>query len=134
MRHGSPAPPACAQEDRLTADSAVGAAGRAGVPPTLPATGPGSDYAQLSRMVKRVGLLPRRRCWPPMRGYCGTLHTTGRTTARNRLLTEAQQVRVPPLNRATQKTPYRPRRTQAHTGGNEPLPRRPPASPGDQSV
>ena len=31
----------------MTADSAVGAAGRAGVPATLPATGPGSDYAQL---------------------------------------------------------------------------------------
>jgi hypothetical protein len=44
----------------LTADSAVGAAGRAGVPPTLPATGAGSEYAQLSRMVKRAGVLRRR--------------------------------------------------------------------------
>ena len=44
----------------MTADSAVGAAGRAGVPPVLPATGPGSDYAQLSRTVKRAGLLRRR--------------------------------------------------------------------------
>jgi hypothetical protein len=49
-----------AQEDRLTADSAVGAASRAGVPAALPATGPGSDYAQLSRTVKRAGLLRRR--------------------------------------------------------------------------
>jgi len=30
------------------------------MPPALPATGPGSDYAQLSRMVKRAGLLRRR--------------------------------------------------------------------------
>jgi hypothetical protein len=44
----------------LTADSAVAAAHRAGVPPALPATGPGSDYAQLSRMVKRAALLRRR--------------------------------------------------------------------------
>ena len=50
----------CAQEDRLTADSAVGAARRAGVPAMLPASGAGSDYAQLSRMVKRAGLLRRR--------------------------------------------------------------------------
>ena len=49
-----------AQEDWLTADSAVGAASRAGVPAALPATGPGSDYAQLSRTVKRAGLLRRR--------------------------------------------------------------------------
>jgi len=49
-----------AQEDSLTADSAVGAASRAGVPTALPATGPGSDYAQLSRAVKRAGLLRRR--------------------------------------------------------------------------
>jgi hypothetical protein len=45
-----------AQEDRLTVDSAVGAARRAGVPAALPATGSGSDYAQLSR----AGLLRRR--------------------------------------------------------------------------
>ena len=44
----------------MTADSAVTAAHRAGVPPALPVTGPGSDYAQLSRMVKRAGLLRRR--------------------------------------------------------------------------
>ena len=44
----------------MTADPAVGAAGRAGVPPVLPATGAGSDYAQLSRTVKRAGLLRRR--------------------------------------------------------------------------
>jgi len=49
-----------AQEDRLTADSAVGATRRAGVPAALPATGPESDYAQLSRTVKRAGLLRRR--------------------------------------------------------------------------
>ena len=49
-----------AREERLTAGSAVGAAGRAGGPPASPATGPGSDYAQLSRMVKRAGLLRRR--------------------------------------------------------------------------
>jgi hypothetical protein len=49
-----------AREDRLTADSAVGAARRAGVPSMLPATGAGSDYAQLSRMVKGAGLLRRR--------------------------------------------------------------------------
>ena len=44
----------------MTADCAVGAARRAGVPSPVPATGPGSDYAQLSRMVKRAGLLRRR--------------------------------------------------------------------------
>jgi fatty acid desaturase len=44
----------------LTADSAVGAVRGAGVPPVVPASGPGSDYAQLSRMVKRAGLLRRR--------------------------------------------------------------------------
>ena len=44
----------------MTADSAVGAASRAGVPAALPATSPGSDYAQLSRAVKRAGLLRRR--------------------------------------------------------------------------
>ena len=44
----------------MTADSAVGATRRAGVPSMLPATGTGSDYAQLSRMVKRAGLLRRR--------------------------------------------------------------------------
>jgi len=44
----------------LTADSAVAAARRAGAPPALPATGPGSDYAQLLRTVKRAGLLRRR--------------------------------------------------------------------------
>ena len=44
----------------MTADSAVGAARRAGVPSMLPASGAGSDYAQLSRMVKRAGLLRRR--------------------------------------------------------------------------
>ena len=49
-----------AQEDRLTADSAVGAARRAGMPPGLPATGQGSDYAELLRTVKRAGLLRRR--------------------------------------------------------------------------
>jgi hypothetical protein len=49
-----------ALDARLAADSAVGAAGRASVPPALPATGPGSDYAQLSRTVKRAGLLRRR--------------------------------------------------------------------------
>jgi len=42
----------------LTADSAVGAARRAGVPPTLPATGPGSDYAAVAD-GERAGL--RRR-------------------------------------------------------------------------
>ena len=49
-----------AQEDRLTADSAVGAARRAGKPPGLPATGQGSDYAELLRTVKGAGLLRRR--------------------------------------------------------------------------
>jgi fatty acid desaturase len=49
-----------AQEDELTAEFAVGAARGAGVLPALPATGPGSDYAQLSRMVRRAGLLRRR--------------------------------------------------------------------------
>ena len=44
----------------MTADSAVGAPGRAGVPSALPATGPGSDYAQLLRTVRRAGLLQRR--------------------------------------------------------------------------
>jgi fatty acid desaturase len=44
----------------LTADSAVGAAGRGDVPSPVPATGRGSDYAQLSRMVKKAGLLRRR--------------------------------------------------------------------------
>jgi fatty acid desaturase len=44
----------------LTADSAVAAARRAGVPSPVPAAGPGSDYAQLSRMVKSAGLLRRR--------------------------------------------------------------------------
>ena len=44
----------------MTPDSAVGAAGRTGVPPVLPAIGPGSDYAQLSRTVKEAGLLRRR--------------------------------------------------------------------------
>jgi fatty acid desaturase len=44
----------------LTADSAVGAAGRSGVPSALPATCRGSDYAQLSRTVKQAGLLRRR--------------------------------------------------------------------------
>ena len=44
----------------MTAGSAVGAAGRAGVPPALPATGPGSDYAELLRAVKGAGLLRRR--------------------------------------------------------------------------
>ena len=44
----------------MTADSTLGAAGGAGVPPVFRATGPGSDYAQLSRIVKRAGLLRRR--------------------------------------------------------------------------
>jgi len=44
----------------LTPDSAVGAAGRTGVPPVLPAIGPGSDYAQLLRIVRTAGLLRRR--------------------------------------------------------------------------
>jgi fatty acid desaturase len=44
----------------LTADPAVGAAGRGGGPPASPATGHISDYAQLSRMVKGAGLLRRR--------------------------------------------------------------------------
>jgi hypothetical protein len=47
-----------ALEAGLTADSAVGAAGRAGVLPALPATGPGSDYAQLSRTVERDRAAP----------------------------------------------------------------------------
>jgi hypothetical protein len=38
----------------------MGAARCAGVPAALLATGPGSDYAQLSRTVKRAGLLRRR--------------------------------------------------------------------------
>jgi len=50
----------CSDVSALTAGSAVGAARGAGVPPALPATGPGSDYAQLSRTVKRAGLLRRR--------------------------------------------------------------------------
>jgi fatty acid desaturase len=44
----------------VAAESAVGAVRGAGVPPALPITGPGSDYAQLSRMVRRAGLLRRR--------------------------------------------------------------------------
>ena len=44
----------------MTPDSAVGAAGRTGVPPVLPAIGPGSDYAQLLRIVRTAGLLRRR--------------------------------------------------------------------------
>ena len=49
-----------AQEDELTAESAVEAVCPAGVPPALPAAGPGSDYAQLSRVVRQAGLLRRR--------------------------------------------------------------------------
>ena len=44
----------------MTADSAVEAVRNAGVPPALPASGPGSDYAQLSRTVNRAGLLRRQ--------------------------------------------------------------------------
>jgi hypothetical protein len=50
----------CAQEDKVDRRLCRGAARGAGVPPVLPATGPGSDYAQLSRTVKRAGLLRRR--------------------------------------------------------------------------
>ena len=44
----------------MTADPAVGAARRGGGPLASPATGPRSDYAQLSRTVKEAGLLRRR--------------------------------------------------------------------------
>jgi fatty acid desaturase len=44
----------------LTADGPSLTAGRPGAPLPLPATGPGSDYAELSRRVKQAGLLQRR--------------------------------------------------------------------------
>ena len=66
----------------------------------------------------------------PVRRYCATFTPLARRRARNRLLTQPPRVRVRPLNRATQKTPCGPRLRQAHTGDNEPLPRRSPASPG----
>jgi hypothetical protein len=65
---------------------------------------------------------------------CATSTQPARRPARNRLLTQPPQVQLRPLNRATQKTSCGPHRRQAHTGDNEPLPRRPPASPGNQPV
>jgi Fatty acid desaturase len=76
----------------------------------------------------------RRACWPPMRRCCATFTPLAGRLARNRLLTETRQAQMRPLNRVTQKTPCGPRLKQAHTGDNEPLPRRCPASPGNQSV
>jgi len=48
----------------LTVDAASPAAERHSVAsPQVPATGPGSDYAELSRTIRRAGLLRRRRAY-----------------------------------------------------------------------
>src|ERR1051326_2602112 len=48
---------------RLTADNARLAVSRLGPPPNAPASVPGSDYAELSRTVKRADLLQRRTAY-----------------------------------------------------------------------
>lgn len=73
-----------------------------------PPTGPGSDYAQLSRTVKRAGLLRRRPVYYSLKIGLNLVLLAGQPT-RNRLLTQPPPVRGPPLNRAMQKTPCGPR-------------------------
>jgi fatty acid desaturase len=48
----------------LTVDAATPAAERdSGISPPTPVTGPGSDYAELSRTIRQAGLLHRRRSY-----------------------------------------------------------------------
>jgi len=92
---------------RLTADSAVGAAGRAGVPPALPAHRSRKRLRAAVADGEAGGLLRRRPVYYSLMIGLNLVLLAGQPT-RNRLLTQPPPVRGPPLNRAMQKTPCGP--------------------------